>query len=146
MSLTLQRSQSKIFWIPRINLTSHKPGCSNVRAKWRPSHSRNGELFKVSLKCHLDRFCSVATISDWLLPPEEDLISWNLRSMKFTEPHYIFHIDLFIDMEILQHMKSMKLVILLHFISWVNSFSDISRKCILPNMIRAGTSHALHAN
>ena len=32
-------------------------------------------------------------------------------------------------------MKSMKLVIQLHFIWWVNSFSDISRKCILPNMI-----------
>ena len=31
----------------------------------------------------------------------------------------------------------MKLVILLHFISWVNSFSDISRKSILPNMIGA---------
>ena len=34
-------------------------------------------------------------------------------------------------------MNSMKLVIPLHFISWVNSFSDISRKCILPNMIGA---------
>ena len=33
-------------------------------------------------------------------------------------------------------MKSMKLVILLHFISWKNSFSDISRKCSLPDMIR----------
>ena len=31
-------------------------------------------------------------------------------------------------------MKSMKLVIPLDFISWVNSFSDISRMCILPNM------------
>ena len=37
------------------------------------------------------------------------------------------------------HMKSMKLVILSRFISWVNSFSDISRKCILPNMIGAVT-------
>ena len=33
------------------------------------------------------------------------------------------------------HLNSMKLVIPLHFISWKNSFSDISRKCILPNMI-----------
>ena len=33
-------------------------------------------------------------------------------------------------------MNSMKLVILLYFISWKNSFSYISRKCILPNMIR----------
>ena len=35
------------------------------------------------------------------------------------------------------HMKSMKFVIPSRFISWVNSFSDISRKWILPNMIRA---------
>ena len=34
-------------------------------------------------------------------------------------------------------MKSTKLVIPLDFISWVNSFSDISRKCILPDMIGA---------
>ena len=35
-------------------------------------------------------------------------------------------------------MNSMKLVIPLHFISWKKkSFSDISRKWILPNMIRA---------
>ena len=34
-------------------------------------------------------------------------------------------------------MNSMKLVIPLHFISCKNSFSDISRKCILPNVIRS---------
>ena len=34
-------------------------------------------------------------------------------------------------------MISMKLVIPLYFDSWKNSFSDISRKCILPNMIGA---------
>ena len=34
-----------------------------------------------------------------------------------------------------KHMTSMKLVILLHFISWKTSFSDISRKHILPNHI-----------
>ena len=33
-------------------------------------------------------------------------------------------------------MNSMKLVIPLDFISWKNSLCDISRKCILPNMIR----------
>ena len=32
-------------------------------------------------------------------------------------------------------MNSMKLVIQLHFISWKNSFSNISKKYILPNMI-----------
>ena len=31
-----------------------------------------------------------------------------------------------------------KLVILSRFITWKNKFSDISRKCILPNMIRKG--------
>ena len=36
------------------------------------------------------------------------------------------------------YMNSVKLVIPLHFISWKNSFCDISRKCVLPNMIRAG--------
>ena len=34
-------------------------------------------------------------------------------------------------------MNSMKLVLPSHFISWINSFSDISRKWVLPNMIRA---------
>ena len=33
-------------------------------------------------------------------------------------------------------MNSMKLVIQLLFISWKNSFSDVSRKTILPSMIR----------
>ena len=33
-------------------------------------------------------------------------------------------------------MNAMKLVIPIHFISWVNKFSDISRMCILPGMIR----------
>ena len=37
------------------------------------------------------------------------------------------------------HMKSMKLVIPLHFIWEKNLFSDISRKCILTNMIGAVT-------
>ena len=36
------------------------------------------------------------------------------------------------------HINSMKLVILLHFISWTNSFSDIS---ILPNMTRVVTGN-----
>ena len=40
-----------------------------------------------------------------------------------------------------KNMNSMKLVNPLHFISWKNSFSDISRKCILPNMIGAVNSH-----
>ena len=38
------------------------------------------------------------------------------------------------------HMKSTKVSIPIHFISWVSSFSDISRKCIFPNMIRVGTA------
>ena len=41
-------------------------------------------------------------------------------------------------------MKSMKLVFPSRFISWTNSFSDISRKCILPNMIRGGTILIIH--
>ena len=35
------------------------------------------------------------------------------------------------------YMKSMKIIIPSHFITWKNSFSDISRKGIRPNMIRA---------
>ena len=37
-------------------------------------------------------------------------------------------------------MKSMKLIIPLHYISSTNSLSDVSRKFILPNMIRAVTA------
>ena len=37
-------------------------------------------------------------------------------------------------------MTSIKLVIQSHFLSWKNSFSDIDRKYILPNKIRAGTA------
>ena len=33
-------------------------------------------------------------------------------------------------------MKSMKLAIPSHFISWKNTISDYCRKCVLPNMIR----------
>ena len=39
-----------------------------------------------------------------------------------------------------QLMKSMKLLFSPHFISWKNSFSDISRRCILPNMAKSGTA------
>ena len=36
-----------------------------------------------------------------------------------------------------ENMNSMKPVIPLHYVSWVNSFWDICRKCIWPNTIRA---------
>ena len=52
---------------------------------------------------------------------------WRHGSLTFSCGELTFHCT-----------NSMKIVIPLHFISWKNSFSDMSRKCILPNMIRAG--------
>ena len=46
-----------------------------------------------------------------------------------------FYAEKLIDELPKPNMNSMKLVILLHFISWKNSFSDISRKRILPNLM-----------
>ena len=43
----------------------------------------------------------------------------------------------------LLYIKSMKLVLPSHFISWKISFSSISRKCILPNTTIFGKMHFL---
>ena len=91
------------------------------------------------------RLISSATRQRWILtpvPPQAISARGNIFEQVLSWLSGLILVSLWTQFEQKKKKRnyirnSMKLVIWLHSISWVNSFSDISSRCILPNMIRA---------